>query len=602
VARRIVPLYQVTEPPSSAFTAAVEEIRRSGGYPAELALRALQFVQSQIRYVSISIGPAAFRPASPNTVLGRRFGDCKDKSLLLAMMLRALGIEAQPALVNTRWGHVLDEALPTPYIFDHAIVRMRIGAEIYWLDGTDDEQYSPLSADSPADFERALVIDPDTTGLSRIPRPAPDVSRKKSAVLIDLRAGVDKPGKLQITTSYGGWLADSERRTLDGDTPAERQASYVNYIAQYYPGAKPSAPIAIRDDKANNVVEVSETYDLDQTFTRSDGRLQFFLQADEIYRYVGTLKSSVRTAPLAIDYPVEVRQTVRVLLPEPWSIDDETVVIDNPAFKYKSIVSLAPDRKAITVDYRYESLTDFVDLAALPRYVADRRRVFDDLGYFIRPATKTPAPEPTKALATPPALAAALSLLVGLWIGIRVVSRWDPEPARAEPSWPAGLRGWLSLPALHTLLSPLGWAAWLLERARVLDVAHWPHLHDTVPEPLKGWAPTALLGLTVVSVLIFVGQAVLIPLFLRRRSSVPALFIAIHWCSSVVPVAALIFLIDAHLAAPLEGKQLAFILLASLLSPAVYTAYMLRSKRVKATFVVRLRESAQSVTVPASAG
>ena len=31
----------------------------------------------------------------------RRFGDCKDKTLLLLSLLDALGIEAYPALVNT---------------------------------------------------------------------------------------------------------------------------------------------------------------------------------------------------------------------------------------------------------------------------------------------------------------------------------------------------------------------------------------------------------------------------------------------------------------------------------------------------------------------
>ena len=80
--------------------------------------------------MSISIGPGGYRPASPDTVLSRRFGDCKDKALLLTTILRELGIEAQPALVNSRRGRVLTSALPTPYMFDHAIVRARTGGEV----------------------------------------------------------------------------------------------------------------------------------------------------------------------------------------------------------------------------------------------------------------------------------------------------------------------------------------------------------------------------------------------------------------------------------------------------------------------------------------
>ena len=40
-------------------------------------------------------------PSAPDAVYARRWGDCKEKALLMVTMLRALGIEASPALVNT---------------------------------------------------------------------------------------------------------------------------------------------------------------------------------------------------------------------------------------------------------------------------------------------------------------------------------------------------------------------------------------------------------------------------------------------------------------------------------------------------------------------
>jgi transglutaminase-like putative cysteine protease len=87
VARRIAPLFEVRAAQTPALLAVVRKIREGGGTQAEQALRALQFVQEQIRYVSIDIGPGAFRPATPQQVLERRFGDCKDKALLLTTLL-----------------------------------------------------------------------------------------------------------------------------------------------------------------------------------------------------------------------------------------------------------------------------------------------------------------------------------------------------------------------------------------------------------------------------------------------------------------------------------------------------------------------------------
>jgi hypothetical protein len=283
-----------SEPPSHELLAVVDDIRKAGGSPAEQTLHALQFVQEQVRYVSTSIGPGAFRPSDPNTVLSRRFGDCKDKSLLLVTILRQLGIDSEPVLVNSRTGRVLDGALPTPYSFDHAIVRVRIGPQLYWLDGTANEQFSPLSTDAIANYGWGLVLDKSTASLTQIPGPAPGAVGKKSEVLIDMSSGMDKPAKLQITTSYLGRWADDQRQELANDNPQKRQSDYANYIADYYPGAQRFAPLVVSDDKLHNIVKVSESCDLPRTFTLKSGRQRFFVQTDELYRYAHNLKSLTR--------------------------------------------------------------------------------------------------------------------------------------------------------------------------------------------------------------------------------------------------------------------------------------------------------------------
>ncbi len=50
----------------------------------ELATR---FVQDEIRYMGIEMGIYSHRPNSPERVLKQRYGDCKDKSLLLVHLL-----------------------------------------------------------------------------------------------------------------------------------------------------------------------------------------------------------------------------------------------------------------------------------------------------------------------------------------------------------------------------------------------------------------------------------------------------------------------------------------------------------------------------------
>src|SRR5207248_3294814 len=102
-------------------------LAREGADEPARALPALRFVQDDVRYLGIEIGPSSHRPHPPAAVLDQRFGDCKDKSLLLVTLLRALGVEAWPVLLHTSLGRALDEWLPTAVAFNHVVVLARVG-------------------------------------------------------------------------------------------------------------------------------------------------------------------------------------------------------------------------------------------------------------------------------------------------------------------------------------------------------------------------------------------------------------------------------------------------------------------------------------------
>ena len=592
VAQREAPHYEVHPVGSAALAQVVSDIRQAGGTPAEQALHALQFVQEQIRYVSISIGPGGFVPNPPETPLERRCGDCKDKSLLLATLLHELGIQARVALVNSRRGRVLSSSLPTPYAFDHAIVRMQLDNQTYWLDGTDDKQYSPLSTAAPADFERALVVDRATAELEVIPRPAAGASSKTSTVSVDLSAGADKPARLNISTFYQGELADRTRQELADETPAKRQSDYIKYIVRYYPGAKTAASIEIHDDVVHDVVEVREFYTIEKPFKNSNGRRQLFLQADELYRFLGELDSTVRKAPLAIAYPIDVRQTVRASLPEKMSIRNETVRVENPAFRYESVVSYSESATTpqLTLDYYYKSLADSVDVADLPQYQADRKRAYDDLGYYVRPQFTTATFEVAKLgkVATVVRWTTVIAILLAAWLALRHFIRWDPSPPRSEPDWPVGIRGWLRVMAFDVVVTPLStcFSEYAFDLS-ALDVAHWSRLYEIVPAPWKGSAPYILLLLQTWGIFIVVAEYVLAWLFFTRRTSAPRAFIVIHWMAFFY--GGLLDSIPAgfHLIASPNGVRLTFALLLTVAVNGAFTMYFLTSRRVKATFVRR---------------
>ena len=122
--------------PTSAIRAEAARIAASTSDPVERAQAALRLVQERIRYVYVGLDGGNYTPAAADVTWERRFGDCKGKTVLLLALLHELGVSAEAMLVDAKGSDGTNEHLPTPGLFDHVLVRARIGGRSYWLDGT----------------------------------------------------------------------------------------------------------------------------------------------------------------------------------------------------------------------------------------------------------------------------------------------------------------------------------------------------------------------------------------------------------------------------------------------------------------------------------
>ena len=104
--------------------------------PATIAAQLASQLHRNIRYIGVEFGDAAIVPARPDDVMQRKYGDCKDKSVLLAAMLRAAGLKANIALLDSGFGPDTDPEIPGVDRFDHAIVYVEIPGKPMWIDAT----------------------------------------------------------------------------------------------------------------------------------------------------------------------------------------------------------------------------------------------------------------------------------------------------------------------------------------------------------------------------------------------------------------------------------------------------------------------------------
>jgi hypothetical protein len=380
-----VPLYAASSRLPAELAAEAERIMSRFADPADRAVEALRYVQKTVRYLGVEVGPGSHAPTPPDVVLSRRFGDCKDKTLLTLTLLKAVGVEANAALVNTRVKRAIAQWQPSPGAFDHVIVRAKVDDEYFWLDPTLQQQVGGLRDISQANFGYALVLDPQQTALTEIrPGSATVYSRKVLAVL-DSKAGLHQPVPFTVTTVLEGLSAERLRNTLTKETPEDAQKQLVNYYARYYPSIAIVRPYEVNDNIASNQLTMTEYYVIpDFWASGKDNQMEAYAASPDVNEYLRAPRNTVRTEPLGLFHPADVRQTTYVLLPESWKYKNGTSKIKDSAFEFESSITFGPGR--LTLVDAYRTLSDSVAPEGMQTYLENLRKARNLLGFsFNRP-------------------------------------------------------------------------------------------------------------------------------------------------------------------------------------------------------------------------
>ncbi|WP_037316244.1 DUF3857 domain-containing transglutaminase family protein [Ruegeria halocynthiae] len=240
----------------------LDEMLEQSEDPQWRATQALRLVQDRVRYFSVSIGEGGWIPRSPNEVWLSAYGDCKDKALLLISMLAYLQIEADVVLVDHDMGPALPRMLPSPFIFDHAIVRVRDPQGDWFVDATDLLQGGVGREIPLRDFAWGLPLAEDSTGLVEV---VTNLSDEPTREAVQEYVFLDEgpiAAVLNVTDTWQGVEADNMRWRYDGEDMEDRRKQYEKWYAKRFPGATHSEALIIEDDLDANVFSLVQRYTL----------------------------------------------------------------------------------------------------------------------------------------------------------------------------------------------------------------------------------------------------------------------------------------------------------------------------------------------------
>jgi len=564
----------------------IMRIRQDNATDEQRVVKALEFVQDEIRYLGIENGINSHQPTDPSVVFARGYGDCKDKALLFCTILRFLDkVDATPVLVSSRFRRNVQNFIATPLVFDHAIVRVILNGNTNYVDVTRSFQRGPLDRRFADYFGAGILLDENSPGLISIP--AKDAGTPRTRIEENFDVSTSGATELVVTSSFEGRDADLMRQTLASASQDSMEKNLVTHYRKHYPGIVPTDRPRLHDDEDFNRLQIRRHYFIPNIW-KPALRTNFITCEFASYGMFDRLYMPAkrdRKWPLAIPFPDNFIHTMRIETHEPWRIIPRDKVIRNKALLFHNRVTITNNH--IEVTSQIMPLGSGVAVKDLPEYWA----ALDEIPRFLGLAITKPVGDAGRSDSPNWSIwIAGICYCAVLLTGAMVVYRYRPKspPELCLPSNPnlQGLGGWLILLGIGLLVAPFVRIHFLAKSGVVYSTSSWRNITD----PASGYdsllAPILLYELFFqLTLLVF--SLLLVVLYFQKKRIFPTVLIAYLLFQFVA------FTVDEVLVRTRSGKAVtsnvrppAAPAMAQTLAPLiVWGLYVSRSKRVKMTFL-----------------
>lgn len=173
-----------------------EEITKGITSPKEQAKALYNWVSREVRYVAVYVGAGGVVPHDADSVIKNRYGDCKDHNALLIALLKAKGIQASTAIINSGTAYTLPR-LPVLAPMNHVITYLPTW-DLY-VDST--LEMAPFGTLSTSEFDKPVIL----TALGKLGR-TPKMTSDNTKIITSVVMKVNPQGEIEgeSTTKYLG--------------------------------------------------------------------------------------------------------------------------------------------------------------------------------------------------------------------------------------------------------------------------------------------------------------------------------------------------------------------------------------------------------------
>lgn len=187
--------------------------------PEDRTRKLYHWVAKNIRYLGVYAGSGGYVPHSAASILKNRFGDCKDHVVLLEALLRSVGIESTPALINAERAYRLPDT-PLSGLFDHVITY--VPSLQLFLDSTS--RFTPMGL-LPSGLKDKPVVLTATGEVMRTPTDNAEFDKSVAKVKMVLHEDGSITGSSEVQHHGYFEILSRQRTYATQNTPAHEVAT-----------------------------------------------------------------------------------------------------------------------------------------------------------------------------------------------------------------------------------------------------------------------------------------------------------------------------------------------------------------------------------------
>lgn len=574
-----VPLYQISARDEQKLAQQAEKLKLKEATREAHILNVIRFVQDEIRYLGFESGLNSMKPHAPSKILDQRFGDCKDKSLLLAGMLQSMGVDAYPMLVHSFNGQRMPNELPSPDVFNHCVVQFAYKGEMISIDPTIQSQGGKVEYIAFPDYKYGLIIKRGNDRLNEINFKNPPETIIQE--MIDVAD--DGSAEFTVRTEYYGDRADYMRSYYLNNNIHDITNEYVNYYSGLYPTISSARAVKFLDYDRNSINKliVEEYYDLSNIwrYTEDSSRQYFEVYPLVLSSYINYPKSPERTMPYHVGDLVKLFQKSTITMYEEWGVNSSKKTFENLAFDYSSNVS--SHKNKIYIDYEYHTKSNFVEANEVPKVVSDAVSLSNDLSFYIYKSSGNEGFKISKLNLFVMTFILGLAVyLIRKFNDSALLNPLPPENRLSEEAF----GGWLLLVMIGIAVSPLYQAYEFISEPTFFDANTLGTLRESSEHlPLYFLIELEL----ILNTAFFCFSCYFAYCFFTKRTNVPLLATIFYSASLFILVADMVLLeivAPGNLTETDKADSMRQIV-KSFITAAIWVPYFHKSTRVKKTFV-----------------